>query len=119
MKRLICFLSHFSRYGVKVSLASVVIHKTFSTFSFLGVNNYFLTTYDSVNLFNFYKTKVLLLLLLLIIIIIIIIITIIMIISLNSRIKTQFLFNISNKLFCFSNKLSEITASIINLHLHL
>ena len=41
------------------------------------------------------------------------------IISLNRRIKTKFLFNISNKLFCFSNKLSEITASIIKLHLHL
>ena len=38
------------------------------------------------------------------------------IISLNKGIKTQFLFNISNELFCFSNKLSEITASIINLH---
>ena len=38
---------------------------------------------------------------------------------LNRRIKTQFLFNISNELFCFSNKLSEITASIIKLHLHL
>ena len=41
------------------------------------------------------------------------------IISLNKGIKTQFLFNISNELFCFSNKLSEITASIIKLHLHL
>ena len=41
------------------------------------------------------------------------------IISLNRRIKSQFLFNISNELFCFSNKLSEITASIIKLHLHL
>ena len=40
-------------------------------------------------------------------------------ISLNRRIKTQFLFNISNELFCFSDKLSEITASIIKLHLHL
>ena len=65
--------------------------------------------------------------------IIIIIITIIMItttiiiilinndkiISLNKGIKTQFLFNISNELFCFSNKLLEITASIIKLYLHL
>ena len=41
------------------------------------------------------------------------------IISLNKGIKTQFLFNISNELFCFSNKLLEITASIIKLHLHL
>ena len=41
------------------------------------------------------------------------------IISLNRRIKNQFLFNISNELFCFPNKLSEITASIIKLHLHL
>ena len=39
--------------------------------------------------------------------------------SLNRRIQTQFLFNISNELFCFSNKLSKITASIIKLHLHL
>ena len=31
----------------------------------------------------------------------------------HRRIKTQFLFNISNELFCFLNKLSEITASII------
>ena len=68
-----------------------------------------------------------------IIIIIIIIITIIMItttiiiilinndkiISLNKGIKTQFLFNISNELFCFSNKLFEITASIIKLYSHL
>ena len=67
------------------------------------------------------------------IIIIIIIITIIMItttiiiilinndkiISLNKGIKTQFLFNISNELFCFSNKLLQITASIIKLYSHL
>ena len=37
------------------------------------------------------------------------------IISLNKRIKTQFLFNILNELFC-SNKLLEITPSIIKLH---
>ena len=37
------------------------------------------------------------------------------IISLNKGIKTQFLFNILNELFC-SNKLLEITASIIKLH---
>ena len=68
-----------------------------------------------------------------IIIITIIIITIIMItttiiiilinndkiISLNKGIKTQFLFNISNELFCFSNKLLQITASIIKLYSHL
>ena len=34
------------------------------------------------------------------------------IISLNRRIKTQFLFNMSNEFFCFSNKLSEITAPL-------
>ena len=49
---------------------------------------------------------------------IIMIITIITI-SLNRRIRTQFLFNISNELFCFSKKLSEITAYIMKLHLHL
>ena len=54
-----------------------------------------------------------------IIIIIIMIIIIIIMISLNRRIKTQFVLNISNELFCFSNKLSEITASIIKLYLHL
>ena len=41
------------------------------------------------------------------------------IISLNRRIEAQSLFNISNELFCFSNELSEITAFIIKLHLHL
>ena len=46
-------------------------------------------------------------------------IIIVIIISLNRRMKTQFLFKISNELFCFSNKLLEITASIIKLHLHL
>ena len=45
--------------------------------------------------------------------IIIILINNVKIISLNKGIKTQFLFNISNELFCFSNKLSEITVSII------
>ena len=39
--------------------------------------------------------------------------------SLNRTIKTQFLSSISNELFCFSNKLLQITASIIKLHLHL
>ena len=81
------------------------------------VSGSILTVFSSIVLLCISSIIMIIIIIIIIIILIIIIINNDKIVSLNRRIKTQFLFNISNEIFYFLKQAFGDQASIIKLHL--